>query len=146
MKKYLKIIIYINFKGAVDSKGQKAVDAAANLTKAALDEGQFELSTDLWAYTENVIMREAHYIDFYNVLKKIKSRGLSGRNIQTPGGRKLSDDDDDDKLDKLMNGKVKQALNLNVTFGRQSGAVFSAQSGDFMKPVTHVGLYSVLRL
>lgn len=45
----------------------------------------------------------------------------------------------DASLDSFMNGPVKNALNINVTWGSQSSKVFSALSGDFMKPVTDVG-------
>lgn len=46
---------------------------------------------------------------------------------------------DDQSLDALMNGHVKKALKLDVTWGKQSGTVFSLLYEDFMKPVTHVG-------
>lgn len=42
-------------------------------------------------------------------------------------------------LDSFMNGPVKNALKVNVKWGKQSNAVFSALSGDFMKPVTGIG-------
>lgn len=40
-----------------------------------------------------------------------------------------------------MNRQVKEALGLpdKVHWSESSGAVFSALSGDFMKPVTNVG-------
>lgn len=37
-----------------------------------------------------------------------------------------------------MNTQVREALDLNVTWGDQAGAVFSALAGDFMKPVTDI--------
>lgn len=48
---------------------------------------------------------------------------------------------DDEKLDRLMNGPVKKALNVppKVVYSKQSGAVFKYLSEDFMKPVIHVG-------
>lgn len=45
-------------------------------------------------------------------------------------------------LNNLMNGPIRQKLGSvipqNVTWGGQSGAVFSAQSGDFMTPVVDI--------
>lgn len=44
-------------------------------------------------------------------------------------------------LDELMKGAVSEALNIpkHVIWGSQSEAVFSYLSGDFMKPVIHIG-------
>lgn len=39
-----------------------------------------------------------------------------------------------------MNGPVRDALNLEHIWGSQSGAVFQALAGDFMKPVVDVGM------
>lgn len=49
-------------------------------------------------------------------------------------------DDADQKLEDLMNGAVKAALEIpeSVTWGGQSGKTFSTLNGDFMKPVTEV--------
>lgn len=45
------------------------------------------------------------------------------------------------KLDKLMRGPVSKALRIpsHVKWGAQSGATFASLSGDFMKPVVHLG-------
>lgn len=48
-------------------------------------------------------------------------------------------DEEDDKLEDIMNNQVRQALNLNRTWGAQSNAVFSNLRADFMKPVTEIG-------
>lgn len=50
-------------------------------------------------------------------------------------------DEDDEKIDVIMNGAVREALNISRPWGTQSGKVFSYLAGDFMKPVTHVGKY-----
>ena len=46
-----------------------------------------------------------------------------------------------DPLTELMEGEVKTFLGIpdTVTWGGQSNDVFSAQSGDFMKPVIDIG-------
>lgn len=48
-------------------------------------------------------------------------------------------DEEDDKLEDIMNNRVREALGLNRTWGAQSNAVFSNLRGDFMKPVTEIG-------
>lgn len=133
-------------------------------TKKALDDGNSYLSTDLWYLTENILIREAINVDFYNILfkKRFVSTesaaqrldGSSPRNIafdvmvkrKSWSGRHKSadaDDDDDveeDKLTRLMRGDVHTALNLpeNVKWQSQAGAVFDTLAGDFMKPVVEV--------
>lgn len=48
-------------------------------------------------------------------------------------------DEDDAKVNKIMNGDVRKALNISRAWGTQSSWVFSALREDFMKPVTDVG-------
>ncbi|KAF2898895.1 hypothetical protein ILUMI_07278 [Ignelater luminosus] len=120
--------------GAVDQEGYDAIDKGAQRTKAALDAGQFEEATNQWLLTEYIIMDVAKNVDFYNILTKIKSRSGKGRHMIKPGVD--TDLTDDEKLEELMNGPVKKALNLNVTWGAQSGDVFDTLSEDFMKSVT----------
>lgn len=43
------------------------------------------------------------------------------------------------RLDKLMNGDVKETLGLNATFINQSDDVYENLHGDLMKPVDHIG-------
>ncbi|KAF2898896.1 hypothetical protein ILUMI_07279 [Ignelater luminosus] len=120
--------------GAVDQEGHDIVNVGAQRTKAAIDAGRFEEATDEWGRTEYLIMDVAKNVDFYNILKKIKSTGNS-RTLVKPGtDEEISDDE---KLDRIMNGPVKETLRLNVTWGKQRGSVFTALRGDFMKPVTH---------
>lgn len=124
--------------GAIDQEGYDEVDKGAQRTKAALDAGEFELATSEWGRTEYIIMDVAKDVDFYNILKKIPSSPWrqGQRSLVKPGS---SDElSEDEKIERLMNGPVKKALNLNVTWGAQSGVVFNTLSGDFMKPVTHI--------
>jgi len=53
-----------------------------------------------------------------------------------------------DPLTELMEGEVRAFLGIpeEVTWGGQSSDVFSAQSGDFMKPVIDVGEFCYLLL
>lgn len=56
--------------GAVDQDGHDRVALATQLTENALNAGKYVNATQLWGYTEGVIMVETHGIDFYNVLFK----------------------------------------------------------------------------
>jgi len=129
--------------GAVDDKGYDAIMEAAKETEKLLNDGKGQESTDMWGYTEYVIMDVAHNVDFYNVMKKIPSGWRNsvrnGRNgftepIAKPGTR----DFDDIKLEKIMNGAVKEALGLENSWGVQSGKTFQMLEEDFMKPVIDV--------
>lgn len=53
-----------------------------------------------------------------------------------------------DPLNALMNGYFKQYLQIipdTVTWGGQSGDVFSAMNGDFMKPAIDIGRSQYIR-
>lgn len=61
-------------------------------------------------------------------LSRLYARHVQRRSASALGG----------VIEDLMNGPVRALLKIipdNVTWGGQSGAVFSAQSGDFMRPV-----------
>uniref|UniRef100_U5EQW7 Carboxypeptidase n=1 Tax=Corethrella appendiculata TaxID=1370023 RepID=U5EQW7_9DIPT len=135
--------------GFVDTKGFTAIQASAIKTQHALIKGEFVQSTILWGQTENVIVRETHAIDFYNVMypqtyrKYLRTKNLFRANIENAMFRTAvtrNDDDRDDRLNSLMNGKVKVVLEIpeHVKWGGQSNSVFSTMYGDFMKPVTNV--------
>ncbi|KAK9709346.1 Serine carboxypeptidase [Popillia japonica] len=62
---------YLLAVGAVDQAGHDAVAAASLRTKELFDQGLYAQSTTQWRITENVISREAHNIDFYDILKPI---------------------------------------------------------------------------
>ncbi|XP_044259031.1 retinoid-inducible serine carboxypeptidase-like [Tribolium madens] len=124
---------YLLHVGAVDHNGYKQIQDMAQLTKSALDRGHFIEATQLWAETEGTIALLTENIDFYNILTKVSSI-WKARNVIKPATRDYLDD----KIALLMNTQVREALDLNVTWGDQAGAVFSALVGDFMKPVTDI--------
>lgn len=57
--------------GMVDKDGYTKIMKAANDTKKALDQGQFNEATSLWGYTEGVVLQVTDGVDFYNVMTKI---------------------------------------------------------------------------
>jgi len=87
-----------------------------------------------------VIRKATNGVNFYNILQQdsddqLQSHrqknllGLAAQQLKPYHGDKLSD---------LMNGPIKQKLQIipkNVTWGGQSAQVFAALAGDFMRPV-----------
>ncbi|KAK5649242.1 hypothetical protein RI129_000271 [Pyrocoelia pectoralis] len=132
---------YLLNVGAIDQQGYDAVDAGAKRTQKYLEEGKYQEATNSWGATEGIIMNVAENVDFYNILKKIKSncrKAQGGRSLIMKPGIPECVDEVDYKIDLLMNGKIKEALKLNVTWGSQSGIVFNTLGVDFMKPVVDI--------
>ncbi|KAJ8667662.1 hypothetical protein QAD02_009325 [Eretmocerus hayati] len=137
---------YLWQTGLVDTTGLKAIEAAAKKTEQAVKAGLWKQATMLWGITENVINSVTNGIDFYNILTKMGSDSYASASryadfniaFKFLGNRSLLSSYDDLALERLMNGQVRKALNLNVKWGAQNGNVFSALQGDFMKPVTSV--------
>lgn len=145
-------------QGFLDDDGYEKVNNYALRTKRAVDAGNWFQSTDLWYQTEIVLLQYNLGVDFYNVLFDTPYRSseasaalartlqLSPRNFafdtlvkrkRLPAADDSDDEDNDNKLQRLMRGVVHDALGLsrNITWGSQSGAVFDTLGGDFMKPV-----------
>lgn len=105
-----------------------------------------------------MIAEETSGIDFYNILSKIpqpkdsSKKRISFRkydeqiaydlmvlykrsNLLEDDAKEEKEEAEDEKLNKLMNGPVKKALNLpqQVVWGSQSNTVFKTLSVDFMK-------------
>lgn len=133
----------------LDDNGLKSSDSLAEKIKQQIQEGRLEDATNSWNELERVISAGSNGVDFYNFLldsgtdsvssftslelskviaTKRYSRYLSTLR-STPGGG--------NSLDSLMNGAIKKKLRIipeNVTWGGQSGNVFTAMQGDFMRP------------
>ncbi|GMY15916.1 serine carboxypeptidase-like 51 [Fagus crenata] len=132
----------------LDNNGLQKSNSVAQTIKQQIAKGQYVDATDSWSELESVIGRSSNYVDFYNFLKdsgsdlvsmsdielskgiakKRYSRYLSSLRSSSPGGG--------GDLDSLMNGAIKKKLKIpaNVSWGGQSDPVFTALSGDFMKP------------
>ncbi|KAK4882849.1 hypothetical protein RN001_006168 [Aquatica leii] len=125
--------------GVIDKQGYAKIDKAAQRTKALFDAGKYKESTNAWGETEGVISVVSKSVDFYNILKKIKtSCSRKGKMIAKPGQTSGCIDEQDVKIEALMNGEVKEALNITNTWGTQNGLVFDILSEDFMKPAIHI--------
>ncbi|XP_076171336.1 retinoid-inducible serine carboxypeptidase isoform X2 [Ptiloglossa arizonensis] len=126
--------------GMVDTAGYNTISKAAQKTKEAVLSGKWYTATYLWNYTENIILKITNNIDFYNILTKMfrtKSQ-YSGIDMlwSNPTLRKGNTvNTQTNSLQDLMNGPVKQTLNLPVKNGETSSTVFRLLQEDFMKPV-----------
>lgn len=155
--------------GAVDHAGHDRIAMATQLTENALRADKWVDATSLWGYTEMVVWETTHGIDFYNVLFKtdfsearrrefhanpsreyacvcficmyhlVFGQSLSGAMFRTLV-KMDARDDADVKLEELMNGPVRAALQIpdTIRWGGQSDITFATLAGDFMKPVTDV--------
>ncbi|XP_060832676.1 retinoid-inducible serine carboxypeptidase-like [Bombus pascuorum] len=128
--------------GMVDTDGYEKVNKAALRTKEAVDSERWADATRLWSYTEGAIIEVTNNIDFYNILTKIEPYtnqfSLKQRLVSEPTFAQEYSVFSQESLSTLMNGPVKESLNLPSDHGTQSSMVFSRLRGDFMKPVIHI--------
>lgn len=106
----------------------------------AFQQGRYKEATMLWGHTENIIRQYTFGIDFYNILKRtpyFQKNKLTQRILYTM----IDYDMEEAKLARLMNGKVKLALNLpkTIEWGKQRSDTFNALTEDFLKPATDIG-------
>ncbi|XP_046389551.1 retinoid-inducible serine carboxypeptidase-like [Ischnura elegans] len=136
--------------GVVDQNGYEAINSAAESTKNDVEQQNWEQATNDWSYTESVVLQETDNVDFYNILYKIPASALR-KNKMAPKMMTRKDYESllfqnhvrksaNDQLDNIMNGQIREKLGIpsGVYWGGQSGDVFSALYGDFMRPVTSV--------
>ncbi|XP_063912080.1 retinoid-inducible serine carboxypeptidase-like isoform X1 [Zophobas morio] len=142
---------YLLNLGIVDQNEYEQIQVSAEATKKALDRGNFSEATSLWSSTEALVKLVTNNVDFYNVLSQTPSqqgiRIFVFKNteilIQTftvlgKSPHYLLTAEEDEKINTLMNGVVKEALHLNHSWGFQSAFVFIYLREDFMKPVTDI--------
>ncbi|TQE04004.1 hypothetical protein C1H46_010375 [Malus baccata] len=134
----------------LDDIGLQKSNNMAQRIKQQIQDGQLVDATNSWGELEQVIMSNSNAVDFYNFLLdsgmdpvsslatiqynkgiyvKKYSRYLSSLRSSAGGGN--------GDLDSLLNGAIKKKLKIipdDVTWGGQSDYVFSALTGDFMKP------------
>ncbi|MCJ8739543.1 hypothetical protein PDJAM_G00048300 [Pangasius djambal] len=135
---------YLYSTSLLDDFGLGEVMRAAKEVQKAIEQEQYDTATQLWGVTENVIEQNTNGVNFYNILTQnsdlLKSStenegylsALRRRHVRPLHGQ---------SLDELMNGPIREKLGIipkNVTWGGQSGEVFSSMSGDFMKPVIDI--------
>ncbi|VEN60383.1 unnamed protein product [Callosobruchus maculatus] len=125
---------YLRSIGAIDEKGEDAINKVTSAIVSAYQKGDFKKATSLFFGVEKEVSMQAYGVDFYNVLTRIAShKTKTGRGSVLKAKR-----DDEAAIAALMNGAVKEALNISRTWGDQSFDVFEAVSDDFMRPVIYV--------
>ncbi|KAI5628830.1 retinoid-inducible serine carboxypeptidase precursor [Silurus asotus] len=135
---------YLYSTSLLDDFGLGEVMRAAKEVQKAIEEGQYDTATELWNNAENVVEQNTNGVNFYNILTQSSDMlkfttenegymsALKRRHVRPLQGQ---------SLDVLMNGPIRKKLGIipnNVTWGGQSGDVFSSMSGDFMKPVIDI--------
>lgn len=112
--------------------------------------GKGAQATELWSQMEELVETQTNGVDWYNILKDDSEQLTYKKWFKShPYGdishtahvhsrfRHVNFFNEDDDLDKLMNGPMRKKLGIppEVTWGNQSNAVFDNLRGDFMKSV-----------
>ncbi|KAL8515905.1 hypothetical protein ACS0TY_014564 [Phlomoides rotata] len=110
--------------------------------------GLYAEATNSWSELERVIISSSNSVDFYNFLLDagMDPLPLSGKMgmrgyLNSIAIGAVAD------LSSLMNTEIKKKLNIipqNVTWGGQSGLVFDALQGDFMRPRINEDILALL--
>ncbi|RLN03190.1 serine carboxypeptidase-like 51 isoform X1 [Panicum miliaceum] len=141
----------------VDDKGLQQCNSVSAKIKDQVEKKQFTDAEASWSELENVVIANSNSVDFYNFLKDDASadattmvsttaaqrqrstlssfsfrrkRGYSGYLESMASAREGG-------FDGLMNTVIKKKLGIipkDLSWGEQSGDVFDAMAGDFMKP------------
>nr|XP_043633810.1 serine carboxypeptidase-like 51 [Erigeron canadensis] len=125
----------------IDDVGLSKSNSLALQIQKQIADGQYTAATESWGDLEGLISVHSNNVDFYNfMLDEDNDPNIATTNTLRRLGKKnyrvLLDADTVD-LDTLMNGPIKQKLKIipaNVTWGGQSGYVFSSMVNDFMRP------------
>ncbi|PAN36719.1 hypothetical protein PAHAL_6G304800 [Panicum hallii] len=136
----------------VDEKGLQQCNSVSAKIKDQVEKKQFTDAEASWSELENVVIANSNSVDFYNFLKDDASEdavstaaaqrqrstlssfrrknGYSGYLESMASAREGG-------FDGLMNTVIKKKLGIipkDLSWGEQSGDVFDAMAGDFMKP------------
>ncbi|KAK7312617.1 hypothetical protein VNO77_36601 [Canavalia gladiata] len=134
----------------LDDNGLQDSNSLAEKIKQQLEDGKFVEATNSWSELESLISTKSNNVDFYNLLEDAGSSDLSAMELgllqeitikryskYLTSMRSRSNPGGEGDLDELLNGVIKKKLKIipeNVTWGGQSGDVFTYLSADFMKP------------
>ncbi|KAK1267366.1 Serine carboxypeptidase-like 51 [Acorus gramineus] len=132
----------------LDSNGAAKSNSKAGEIKQQIEKGQYVDATDSWSTLEDIIMESSNDVDFYNFLldngrdptsmsAMELSKGNTMKRYSWYLSSKASPGGGGGGLGNLMNGVIKEKLKIipkDVSWGGQSDLVFTALTGDFMKP------------
>ncbi|KAL6660950.1 hypothetical protein ACP70R_000334 [Stipagrostis hirtigluma subsp. patula] len=146
----------------VDENGLQKCNAVAAKIKEQLEKQQFAEAEASWSELEDVVIDNSNSIDFYNFLRddppedaaaaggtitataaQRERRSLAS--FRSKGGyagymSSMAAVTREGGFSGLMNTVIKDKLGIvpkNLSWGEQSGDVFDALAGDFMKPRIH---------
>ncbi|KAI3518168.1 hypothetical protein L1887_06620 [Cichorium endivia] len=121
--------------------GRKIIVFLALKIQQQIAEGQYVNATDSWADLESYIFDSSNGVDFYNfMLDEGNDPNILTTKASRTYGKKpyaMVSEADGNDLDSVMNGPIRQKLNIipsDIEWGGQSGGVFTAMAGDFMRP------------
>ncbi|XP_062886779.1 retinoid-inducible serine carboxypeptidase isoform X1 [Mobula hypostoma] len=131
---------FLHSMSLLDDRGLDEVSATAAKVQAAIEAGQYQQATELWAQTEDIIEKCTDGVNFYNILKEQSPQQSPGersqhlvslfqRHVHPLQHRSLAE---------LMNGPIRKKLKIIpdfVEWGGQANEVFRNMEGDFMRPV-----------
>ncbi|CAH8284694.1 unnamed protein product [Eruca vesicaria subsp. sativa] len=113
----------------------------AEKIRKQLTNGEYVEATETWMELESMISVNSNSVDFYNFLLDSGMDPLSLTTSEETRKEnrllKKSSADDEGNLDKLMNGIIKRKLKIipkDLSWGNNSGDVFTAMQADFMRP------------
>ncbi|XVF19819.1 hypothetical protein REPUB_Repub11eG0143600 [Reevesia pubescens] len=134
----------------LDNIGLEKSNSLAEKISQQIKDGEYTEATNTWSQLESVIGVRSNGVDFYNFLQDsgmgpvaLTASALSNENFAVNrysrylSSLRVTPGNAGGDLDSLMNGVIKKKLKIipaNVSWGGQSGYVFSYMAGDFMKP------------
>jgi serine carboxypeptidase 1 len=142
---------YLHTMSLINDYQLAALLNVSKTTQQALEEGEFVKATHLWGEAEDLATQFSDDASFYNIL--LHHGNSKNLNFTSPDLIFLGNDTSGLKarliarhlgpfqrqsLSALMNGPIREKLGIipkTVSWGGQSGEVFSYQMGDFMKDV-----------
>eukprot|EP01123_Difflugia_compressa_P004776 TRINITY_DN16288_c0_g1_i1.p1 TRINITY_DN16288_c0_g1~~TRINITY_DN16288_c0_g1_i1.p1 ORF type:complete len:425 (-),score=71.35 TRINITY_DN16288_c0_g1_i1:18-1292(-) len=127
---------YLLSVSEIDNLGYEIVNKTAHDVLNAVTASKWDEATSLWSDNQNAIGSATVGINFYNILDRSSSDYLKQPSSRWFKPHAHLNKYYQDPLTDLMNGKIRQKLNIpqNVTWGGQSGEVFTKMTGVFMKP------------
>ncbi|KAK9062856.1 hypothetical protein SSX86_020046 [Deinandra increscens subsp. villosa] len=127
----------------IDEVGLNKSNNLALKIQQQLADGKYEAATNSWFDLEGVISDHSNNVDFYNFMLDDGNgpAAIATTKASRHFGKKpyamIAEEANEPDLGSVMNGPIREKLKIipnNITWGGQSGGVFSALEGDFMKP------------
>ncbi|TKR69490.1 hypothetical protein L596_021642 [Steinernema carpocapsae] len=138
---------YLHTMSYLDDAELTEVNAQANQCQKLCDSNKWSEATECWNDMENLVGELTDGVSWYNILKRGNTDNYSAAVLRANRMSKTNAKENLfnlfvkplqlDALSDYMNTVIRAKLKIipnKVSFGGQSGDVFSYQYGDFMKP------------